>query len=191
MTSTYVKNSGLIGLDNLVFAVLTKDDSTGVTYGNPQKLGEAINVKVTPTVANLKVYGDDALLDSANELQSVDLELEIVTLPLAVQAALLGHTVTNGIMHRGINDVAPYVAVGYRRRKLNGKFRYTWLYKGVFEEITDEGQTKDDKPAVKTAKLKATFIPRTFDGLLDVSADEEETGFTADTATSWFTEVQA
>lgn len=188
---TYVKNSGLIGLDNLVFATLTKDDGTGATYDTPQKLGEAINVKVTPTIANLKVYGDDALLDSANELQSVDLEIEIVTLPLSVQAALLGHTVTTGVMHRGVNDVAPYVAVGYRRRKMNGKFRYTWLYKGVFEEITDEGQTKDDKPAVKTAKLKATFLPRSFDGLLDVSADEEETGFVSTTATDWFTTVQA
>lgn len=191
MTSTYVKNSGLIGLDNLVFAILTKDDSTGATYDTPQKLGEAIDVKVTPTVANLSIYGDDALLDQANELQNLVLEMTIVTLPLSVQAALLGHTITTGIMHRGVNDVAPYVAVGYRRRKLNGKFRYTWLYKGVFEEVTDEGQTKDDKPAVKNATLKATFLPRAFDGMLDVSADEEETGFTSDVATSWFTAVQA
>lgn len=191
MTTTYVKNSGLIGLNNLVFAVLTTDDSTGATYGEVQKIGEAINVKVTPSIANIAVYGDDGLLDQANELQSVDLEMEIVVLPLAVQAALLGHTITNGVMHRGVNDVAPYVAVGYKRQKMNGKYRYTWLYKGVFEPITDEGQTKNDKPAVTTSKLKATFLPRTFDGLLDVSADEEEALFTPETATGWFTAVQA
>lgn len=190
-TSTYKRNSGLIGLDNLVFAVMTKDDSSEATYDTPQKLGEAINVKVTPKIANLSVYGDDALLDQTNELQSVELELEIVTLPLSVHAKLLGHTIVNGVMYRGTNDKAPYVAVGYRRRKLNGKFRYTWLYKGIFEEVTDEGQTKDDKPAVKTIKLKATFMLRTFDGLFDVSADEEESGFTADTATNWFTKVPA
>jgi phi13 family phage major tail protein len=191
MTDTYTKNSGLIGLDNLVFAVLSKDDSTGATYTTPQKLGEAIDVKVTPSVANLSVYGDDALLDQANELQSLTLEMTIVTLPLSVQATLLGHTIATGVMHRGVNDVAPYVAVGYRRRKMNGKFRYTWLYKGVFEEITDQGQTKNDKPAVTNATLKATFLPRVFDGLLDVSADEEETGFTPEIATGWFTTVQA
>jgi phi13 family phage major tail protein len=190
MPDTYIRNSGLIGLSNFVFATITKDDSTGTTYGTPQKIGEAINVKVTPKVTNLTQYGDDAILDHANELQSVDLEIEVVALPLSVQAALLGHTINAGVMQRGVNDVAPYVAIGYKRKKLNGKYRYTWLYKGIFEPITDEGQTKDDKPAIKTNKLKATFIPRVSDGLFDVSADEEEPLFTQATADGWFTTVQ-
>jgi phi13 family phage major tail protein len=174
----------IVGLKDLHYALLTKDDSTGVTYSTPKKIIGAINAKISPKSNTETLYADDGPSETATALGEIDVELEVKDIPLSVQAELLGHTLSNGVIVKKAEDVAPYVAIGFRSEKSNGKFRYKWLYKGKFSLPEEDYSTKEDKPKFQTPKIKATFIKREFDGAWEATGDEDETGFTA--GATWF-----
>lgn len=176
-----------IGLRDLYYAILTKDDSTGVAYQTPVKIAGAINAKISPKVDTQTLYADDGPSETVTSLGEIEVEFEVKDLPLTVQAALLGHTISNGVLTKDADDVAPYVALGFRSQKSNGKFRYVWLFKGRFETPEQEYKTKEDKPSFQTPKLKGTFVKRDYDGVWQVIGDEDETGFTQ--ASTWFNAV--
>lgn len=172
-----------IGMKDLYFAKLTKDDATGVTYEAPELISGAISAKVSAKTDTQTLYADDGAFETTSSLGEISVELEMADLPLSVQAELLGHTLTNGVLEGKNTDVAPYVAIGWRSLKSNGKYRYFWLLKGKFEIPDDESQTKEDKAKFQTAKIKGTFVCRVYDGKWKLVGDEDESGFTA---TGWF-----
>lgn len=176
-----------VGLRDLYYAILTKDDSTGVAYQTPVKIAGAINAKISPKVESETLYADDGPSETATSLGEIDVELETKDLPLSAQAALLGHTISNGVLIKDADDVAPYVAIGFRSKKSNGKYRYVWLFKGRFETPEQEYKTAEDKPSFQTPKIKGTFIKRDYDGFWQAIGDEDETGFTA--GNTWFNNV--
>ncbi|MFV9511806.1 major tail protein [Tepidibacillus sp. LV47] len=173
-----------IGMKDLYYAKLTKDDTTGVTYEAPTLIAGAISSKISAKTDSQTLYADDGAFDTASVLGEITVELELADLPLSVQAELLGHTVANGVLEAKNTDEAPYVAIGFRALKSNGKYRYYWLLKGRFEIPDDESKTKEDKASFQTAKLKGTFVCRAYDGKWKLVGDEDETGFTS---TDWFT----
>lgn len=176
-----------IGMKDLYFAKLTKDDATGVTYEAPKLIAGAISAKVSPKSDTQTLYADDGAFETASQLSEITVELELADLPLQVQADLLGHTVTNGVLEAKNTDQAPYVAIGFRSLKSNGKYRYYWLLKGKFEIPDDESQTKEDKTKFQTAKIKGTFVCRLYDGKWKLVGDEDEQGFSA---TGWFSNTK-
>ncbi|WP_297988623.1 major tail protein [uncultured Anoxybacillus sp.] len=176
-----------VGLRDLYYAILKKDDSTGVAYQTPVKIAGAINAKISPKVDTQTLYADDVPSETFTSLGEIEVELETKDLTLSVQAALLGHKISNGVLVKEADDVAPYVAIGFRSQKSNGKFRYVWLTKGRFETPEQEYQTKEDKPSFQTPKLKGTFVKRDYDGVWQVIGDEEETGFNQ--SNTWFNAV--
>jgi phi13 family phage major tail protein len=176
-----------VGLKDLHFALLTKDDATGVTYGEPEKIAGAINAKISPKSNTETLYADDGPAETATALGEIEVEIEVKDLPLSVQAKLFGHTLENGVLTKNADDTAPYVALGFRSKKSNGKYRFVWLYKGRFELPEQEYKTGEDKPSFQTPKAKATFIKREFDNAWQAIGDEDETGFTA--GATWFDQV--
>lgn len=176
-----------IGLRDLYYAILTKDDSTGVAYQKPVKIAGAINAKISPKVDTQTLYADDGPSETVTSLGEIEVEFGVKDIPLSVQAALLGHSMSNGILIKKADDVAPYVALGFRSKKSNGKYRYVWLYKGRFETPEQEYKTMEDKPNFQSANLKGTFVKRDYDGLWQVIGDEDEAGFTK--ANTWFDSV--
>jgi len=180
-------NSVKVGLKDLYYAMLTKDDATGATYEAPALVAGAISAKISAKTDSVTLYADDTAFETASSLGEIDLELEMADLPLSVQAALLGHTVNNGVLEATNTDVAPYVAVGFRALKSNGKYRYYWLLKGKFQIPDDESKTKEDKVSFQTAKLKGTFVCRVYDGKWKLVGDEDESGFAA---TGWFSNTK-
>lgn len=176
-----------IGMKDLYYAKLTKDDATGVTYEAPTLITGAISAKISPKSDTQTLYADDGAFETASQLSEISVELELADLPLTVQAALLGHTVSNGVLEAKSTDQAPYVAIGWRSLKSNGKYRYYWLLKGKFEIPDDESQTKEDKANFQTAKIKGTFVCRIYDGKWKLVGDEDESGFSA---TGWFSDTK-
>jgi phi13 family phage major tail protein len=87
-------------------------------------------------------------------------------------------------------DTAPYIALMFKSKKSNGKYKYVKLLKGRFETPSFEGKTMEDKPTFVTPKLKIVFIAREFDKEYLRQADDDATGFEASTATNWFTAVE-
>ncbi|MHB1651390.1 MAG: major tail protein [Desulfitobacteriaceae bacterium] len=180
----------LVGLDNLYYAVMTKDDSTGVAYMAPVKIAGAINVKVDPKQNSATLYADNGPSETSTTLGEIAVEAEAKDIGIDDQATLLGHTVIGGVIVCKSTDSAPYVALGYKSKKSNGKYRYTWLSKGKFEEIPIDNQTQEDKPKFQTPKLKGTFIMRQYDNDWRKMADEDHVDYVPATGTNWFTAVE-
>jgi phi13 family phage major tail protein len=180
----------LIGLSNFAYAIMTKDDNTGVTYNTPVVVPGVTEINIKPKTETATLYADDGPYDTASSLGDIEVEISLAELDLATQAALLGHTVSNGVMVRKSTDAAPYVAIGFKSLKSNGKYRYVWLLKGKFVVPDQDHKTKQDKPDFQVPKITGTFVKRTYDNAWQKIGDEDATGWTAATGTGWFTSVQ-
>jgi phi13 family phage major tail protein len=178
--------SALIGLEQLHYAILT--DGSTPTYTAPVLIAPVITAKITPKVNTDTLYADNTGVEIATTLGQIDIELDTSDVPLAVQAAILGHALdtTKGVLSCTAQDKAPYVAIGFKALKANGNHRYVWLLKGMFEELSEEYATKEDKAKFSTPKLKGTFLPRQ-DGKWKYTADEDA-GYTGGDS-GWFTAV--
>lgn len=179
-----------VGLRDLHYAILTKDDTTGVAYQTPVKIAGAINAKISPKSETATLYADDGPDETATTLGEIDVELEVKDLPLEVQAALLGHTISGGVLVKKSEDIAPYVALGFKSAKSNGKNRYVWLMKGQFQLPEQEYKTKEGKPAFQTPKIKGTFIKRQYDGMWQKIADEDHPDYVQSIGANWFNSVE-
>ena len=165
-----------IGLRDIHIALLTDDDNTGATYQTPSKLERAVSAKLTPKVNSENIYSDDTVEDIISSFDSVEVEIELNQLSLTSRATLQGAKVVKGVLVESKEDIAPTLALGFKSKKHNGKYRYVWLLKGKFELATDEYDTEAEKPSPKSAKLKGTFFSRDFDGNFRFIADEDEAG---------------
>jgi phi13 family phage major tail protein len=178
-----------IGLRDIHIAVLTKDDSTGATYAVPQKLERAISAKITPKANTENLYSDDSVEDILLAFEGVEVEIEINQLSLGSRATLQGSNVVKGVLIENKGDIAPTLALGFKSKKHNGKYRFVWLLKGKFELASDEYDTEADKPDPKSAKLKGTFFSRDFDGNYRYIGDEDEVGVDETILLAWFAAV--
>jgi phi13 family phage major tail protein len=177
-----------IGLKDLHYAKLTEDTSTTVTYDTPASIAGAISAKVSPAVNTATLYADDGPDEVTSALGEITVELVAKDVPLSVQAVLLGHSIgTDKVMVKKADDVAPYVAIGFKSLKSNGKYRYVWLYKGKFQLQEQEYKTKEDTPEFQTPTLTGTFVKRIKDNRWQSIGDEDATGFTQGAA--WFSAV--
>ncbi|MEN6349337.1 MAG: major tail protein [Syntrophomonas sp.] len=178
-----------VGLNSLYYAILSADTVAGVSYGAPVAIAGAINAKISPKSNTETLYCDDGPDETATALGEIDVEFEAKDLDLDTQAALLGHTVTGGVLVKKSTDVAPYVALGFKSKKSNGSYRFVWLYKGKFALQDQDYATQEDKPKFQTPKIKGTFIKRTYDDAWQKVGDEDHADWVTGTGTAWFSAV--
>lgn len=177
-----------VGLDHLVYAVMT--DEALETYGPVKRLPGAIQATITPTINSATLYADDIAYDTTSSMGDVAVALSTAEVPTEDQSVLLGHEIDdNGGLDKKSTDIGPYVAIGYRRRMANKKFRYVWLYKGRFTLGTEEANTKTDTPSYQTPTLNATFIARQTDERWQYSVTDGDAGVTTEFLNKFFDEV--
>jgi phi13 family phage major tail protein len=180
----------IMGLKNLYIAPLTKDDNTGVTYGAPVKIANAVTAKLTPTIDTATLYGDDQPAEIIQMFSQVDIEFETLELSTANYNLMLGKTKNSaGVTIDSADDVAPYFALGWEAGKTGGGKRLMWCYKGKFDAIEEDFQTKQDKAEAITQSVKGTFIKRTYDGQWRKRVDSDDAGVAGSVITGWFTAV--
>lgn len=181
-------NGVKIGLDSVYYSLLIADASSGVTYSTPVSITGAIQANINPNSSIATLFADDGPLETAAQLGNIELELNMADIPLSVQATLLGKTApTVGIMLDKSTDSPPWLALGFRSLKSNGKYRYVWLVKGKFREPEDNHQTKDDSIDFQTPTITGNFVKREYDNVWRKRADADEAGYVATTGTNWFT----
>jgi phi13 family phage major tail protein len=178
-----------IGLKDIHVAILTKDDATGATYEAPTKLERAINAKLSPKSNSENLYSDDAVEDIISTFEVIEVEIELNQLSLESRAKLQGSKVVKGVLIENKDDVAPTIALGFKSKKNNVKYRYVWLLKGKFELASDEYDTEAEKPKVQSAKLKGEFYARDYDGNYRFITDGDIEGTDETIISSWFTAV--
>lgn len=182
-----------VGLDMLYYAIMqegTDTPDTPAAYDTPKRIPGAIQATLTPTTNSTTLYADDQADEVATSLGDIQLVLGVKDLPNEVLADLLGHKIdSKGGLVRSKDDKAPYVAIGYRRRKANGEFRYIWNYKGRFQPETQEAETRGETPTFQTPTINATFLPRTHDGRWQYTANSDDAGVDEEMIKDWFDAV--
>lgn len=178
-----------IGLDSIYYAILTKDEVTGVEYETPKRYQGAIQLTSTPTTNTATLYADDQASEVATSMGDITVTLNMKDLPASVAADLLGSEIDeNGVLLSSAQDNAPYVAIGFRSLKSDGTYRYVWLYKGKFQPEQTDIQTKGETPTFQTPTLNATFMPREYDKQWRARVDQGE-GVDQTVIDGWFTQV--
>lgn len=150
-----------IGCDNLVYAIMKTEDTatTAPTFDTVKPAPGVISVNINPNASQETLFADDGPMETATTLGKIDVEINKAELTTENKADLLGHQIdANGGIVYGDSDVPPWVAVGFRTLKSNGKYRYVWLYKGKFTDPEDANETKGDSVNFQTDTIKGQFV---------------------------------
>ena len=154
-----------IGCDNLVYAKMTTEDTadTAPVYGEVTKAPGVMSININPNGTLETLFADDGPMESAATLGRIEVEIQKNELTTQNKADLLGHEIdSNGAVVFGDSDVPPYVAIGFRTLKSNGKYRYVWLYKGKFTEPEDSNETKGDSINFQADTISGQFTRLNF-----------------------------
>ena len=194
-TAESIVRSRYCGLRDIHVALLTQNTQTAYASTTPVKLARAISAKISDKWSVEKVYSDDGTEDSITSYEGTEVELEIATLAPQDRAILFGQLYENGFLVKSKDDLAPEIAIGFRSKRRNGKYEFTWLYCGKFGQgVDDEFETQAEKVAVKSNTIKGDFYDRQKDGLYQIVVDESnllEANTDAKTAIAdWFSKVQ-
>ena len=184
-----------IGLDNLFYSKITEDENGNETYGTPVKLAKAISADISVELNEASLFADDAEAESIKAFKSGKLSLGVDDIGIEIAEDLTGaKTDDNGVLVATSEDLAPYVAVGFRALRANGKYRYFWLYRVKFATPSTSLATKGDSIAFQTPTIEGTIMRRNkVDGQGNHPWKTEVTecgkNVTDETITSWFTSV--
>ena len=122
-----------IGLDKLFYAKITEDEDGDETYATPVPLAKAMTAELSVELAEATLYADDGAAEIVKEFQSGTLALGVADIGPAVAEDLTGAKIDNNkVLISASEDGGDPVAVGFRAKKANGKYRYFWLYRVKF-----------------------------------------------------------
>lgn len=169
-----------IGLDKLYYAKITEDSDGNETYDTPIPLAKAMSAELSVELAEATLYADTLGIDNIGT---------------AVAEDLTGATIDkNKVLVSASEDGAPPVAIGFRAKKANGKYRYFWLYRVKFGIPTTNLTTKGESIEFSTPSIEGTVIRRNKADKLGkhpwkAEISEDDTGVASDTISGWYTQV--
>ena len=184
-----------IGLDKLYYAPITEDTTGNETYGTPKLLAKAISAELSVELNEATLYADDGAAEVVKEFKSGTLSLGIHDIGVAAAEDLTGAQIDDNhvLISQSENGGLP-VAVGFRAKKSNGKYRYFWLYRVIFGIPATNLATKGDAITFSTPTIEGTVFRRNkLDGQSKhpwkAEVNEDDTSVLAATITGWYTEV--
>lgn len=181
-----------VGVSNLHYAKLLTDTAGNITYDNIVSVPGTVNIDITPQTDNATLYADDGPYETDSSTGKYEVSIELADLPTAVQADLLGHTISSNTdeLITKTTDSAPYVAIMFESKKANGATRYVKLYKGKFAEPESNYQTKGESIEFQTSTITANFVALTGNHEIERKIDSDDTGSNvATTVAGWYTNV--
>lgn len=197
-----IVRSRICGLKDIHIAEVTVNDGATYTVGTPVKLARALSAKVSDKFTQEKVYSDDNVEEIVEQYEGTEIDFSVNTLAPQDYAKLYENLYKNGFLLKAAGDGAKEIAIGWRAKKRNGKYEFTWYYCGKLERPEMNYETQEDKIKTQTSSLKGSFYARqkedTIDGkkknLYAIQVDEsnliEADTTAAEAITNWFTKVQ-
>lgn len=179
----------LIGLDNFHYALLNSDTTASVSYQTPVALKGALTVSYNPNSEVSTLFADDGPYDTAETIGEVELDVGIADISQEDYAALMGHTITGGVMNELATDQPVDVAFGFRAKRSNGGYSYFWFLKGKFSKPSMDHETKGDTISWQTPTMMGKFVARVYDGRYRSLTRDDADDYTAAIGTAWFTTV--
>lgn len=150
-----------IGLDKLYYATITDDENGEEIYGTPTQLAKAISAELSVELAEATLYADDGAAEIVKEFKNGTVSLGVDDIGSTTAAALTGVTVDkNNVVVSNSEDGGDPVAVGFRAKKSNGKYKYYWLYRVKFGIPATNLATKGDSITFSTPTIEGTVLRR-------------------------------
>ena len=150
-----------IGLDKLYYAAITDDENGEEIYGTPTQLAKAISAELSVELAEATLYADDGAAEIVKEFKNGTISLGVDDIGSTTAAALTGVTVDkNNVVVSNSEDGGDPVAVGFRAKKSNGKYKYYWLYRVKFGIPATNLATKGDSITFSTPTIEGTVLRR-------------------------------
>lgn len=184
-----------IGLDKLYYAKITEDDAGEETYGTPTQLAKAMTADLSVELNEATLYADDGAAEIVKEFKSGTLSLGVDDIGNTVASDLTGATIdANKVVVSASEDGGEPVAVGFRAKKSNGKYRYYWLYRVKFGIPATNLATKGDSITFSTPTIEGTILRRNKADAFGkhpwkAEVTEGDTGVTASVITDWYKQV--
>jgi len=184
-----------IGLDKLYYAKITEDENGFETYATPVQMAKAMTADLSVELAEATLYADDGASEIVKEFKSGTLSLGVDDIGTSVASDLTGATIdSNGVIISASEDGGTPVAVGFRAKKSNGKYKYYWLYRVKFGIPATNLATKGDSITFSTPTIEGTILRRNkvdTKGKHPWKAEvtEGDTSVAASTITNWYKEV--
>lgn len=184
-----------IGLDRLYYSKITEDTNGNETYAVPVMLAKAMKADLSVELAEATLYADDGPSEVVKEFKSGTLSLGVDDIGKTVAEDLTGAKIDdNGVVIAGSEDGGEPVAVGFRAKKSNGKYRYFWLYRVKFGVSATNLATKGDSITFSTPTIEGTVLRR---NKLDLNGKhpwkaevtEGDADVAASVITGWYTQV--
>lgn len=184
-----------IGLDKLYYSKITEDAGGIETYGTPIQLAKAMKADLSIELAEATLYADDGPAEIVKEFKSGKLSLGIDDIGITAAEDLTGAKIDdNHVVVSGSEDGGTPVAVGFRAKKTNGKYRYFWLYRVVFGIPATNLTTKGDSITFSTPTVEGTVLRRNKpDGNgkhpWKAEVNEDDASVPASVISGWYTQV--
>mgnify|MGYP001016536967 FL=1 len=184
-----------IGLDRLYYAKITEDTNGDETYGTPQILAKAMTAELSVELIEAILYANDAASEIVKEFKSGSLSLGVDDIGPTVAQDLTGCKIdSNNVVVSRSEDGGSPVAIGFRAKKSNGRYRYFWLYRVIFSIPATSLATKGDSITFSSPTIEGTVFRRNkLDGEnkhpWKAEVTEGDDGVAASIITNWFTSV--
>lgn len=133
------------GVEGLVYAEVTKDDKTGITFGEVKDLAGVAEISKSSDSASEAHFYDNipAVVITSTGADTVTISASAI--PLDVLADITGQTYdsTTGTYIEEERQ-QKYFAIGYQTKNTNGEKIYVWRLKGTFN-IPDQTNTTENE----------------------------------------------
>ena len=184
-----------IGLDKLYYAKITEDEVGNETYEVPKTLAKAVSAELSVELAEATLYADDSAAEIVKEFKSGTLTLGVDDIGIEIASDLTGAQIDrNNVLISAGQDAGSPVAIGFRAKKSNGKYKYYWLYRVKFGIPAASLATKGDSISFSTPSIEGTVLCR---NKVDASGKdpwkaevtEGDTGVTESVINDWYKNV--
>ena len=184
-----------IGLDKLYYAKITEDEVGNETYEVPKTLAKALSAELSVELAEATLYADDSAAEIVKEFKSGTLTLGVDDIGIEIASDLTGAQIDrNNVLISAGQDAGSPVAIGFRAKKSNGKYKYYWLYRVKFGIPAASLATKGDSISFSTPSIEGTVLCR---NKVDASGKhpwkaevtEGDTGVTESVIDDWYKNV--
>lgn len=150
------------GVEGLVYAPVTKDDTTGYETGEVKEIAGVAEIgKKTETSSEAHYYDNvPAIVISSTGADEITCTVSAIPLEVLADITGQGYDETTGALIEG--DRKPgYFALGYKTKKTNGEEVYVWRYKGTFGIPDSTHVTEDDGTDANGQEITYTGISTT------------------------------
>lgn len=184
-----IKKSNRINVKNLVYAVLTKDDTQSVEYGPIKPFAKIMQIQITPGLATGTLMGEGVKQEVISKLTGLTVNIDINKLPIDVRTEILGIKYEDGIATERASDEAKEIALGYVVEQTGETSEYIWLLKGRPQPYGNTVQQATENINFSTDSMVIEFVPREHDSEIRKFADSADSAFTKEMADKWFLSV--